>query len=81
MAAFSQSIIENGSDMVQDFLCSACEDNKLEESADYYCESCVKFYCRKCIHLHDQLFPSHSPHGKGDMKKWPVTKKVEDFLL
>ncbi|KAH3704174.1 hypothetical protein DPMN_079230 [Dreissena polymorpha] len=81
MATFSQSTIESGSDMVQDFLCSTCEEKKLGESADYYCESCVKFFCRKCIDLHSQLFTQHSPHGRGDMKKWPVAKKVEDFLL
>ncbi|XP_052253209.1 uncharacterized protein LOC127859742 [Dreissena polymorpha] len=81
MATFSQPTIESGSDMVQDFLCSTCEEKKLEESADYYCESCVKFFCSKCIDLHSQLFTQHSPHGRGDMKKWPVAKKVEDFLL
>ncbi|KAH3733841.1 hypothetical protein DPMN_040278 [Dreissena polymorpha] len=81
MATFSQSTIEKSSDMIQDFLCSTCEEEKLEESADYYCESCVKFYCRKCIHSHGQLFKKHSPHGRSDMKKWPVAKKVEDFLL
>ncbi|KAH3702058.1 hypothetical protein DPMN_077059 [Dreissena polymorpha] len=81
MANFSDSTIEKGNDWVEDFLCSACEDKKLEQSADYYCDSCVKFFCRKCIHMHSQLFTKHSPHGRGDMKKWPVVKKVEDFLL
>ncbi|XP_052252983.1 uncharacterized protein LOC127859520 [Dreissena polymorpha] len=81
MATFSQPTIEKGSDMVLDFLCSTCEEKKLEESADYYCESCVKFFCSKCIDLHSQLFTQHSPHGRGDMKKWPVAKKMEDFLL
>ncbi|XP_052248814.1 uncharacterized protein LOC127856561 isoform X1 [Dreissena polymorpha] len=81
MATFLQSSVEKGSDMVQDFFCSTCEEEKLEESADYYCESCVKFYCGKCIHLHSQLFKKHSPHGRSDMKKWPVAKKVEDFLF
>ncbi|KAH3816367.1 hypothetical protein DPMN_117883 [Dreissena polymorpha] len=81
MAAFSQSTIEKGNDWVQDFLCSACEDEKLDESADFYCDSCEKFYCRKCIHMHGHLFKKHSTHGRSDMKKWPVVKKVEDFLL
>ncbi|KAH3703844.1 hypothetical protein DPMN_078891 [Dreissena polymorpha] len=81
MATFSQSTIERGSDMVQDFLCSACDDKKLEVSADYYCESCVKFYCQKCIHLHGQLFTNHASHGRTDMQQWPVSKKVEDFFL
>ncbi|KAH3752445.1 uncharacterized protein LOC127846926 [Dreissena polymorpha] len=81
MATFSQSTIEKGSETVQDFLCSTCEDENLFESNDYYCESCVKFYCQKCIHMHSQLFKKNSPHGRGDMNKWPVAKKVEDLLL
>ena len=81
MATFSQSTIDKGSDMVHDFLCSTCEDKKLDYTADFYCESCVKFYCGKCIGLHSQLFTKHSTFGRGDMKKWPVAKKVEDFLL
>ncbi|XP_052255908.1 uncharacterized protein LOC127861445 isoform X2 [Dreissena polymorpha] len=80
MASFSQSTIENGYEIFQDFLCSTCEDVKLEESADFHCELCMRFYCRKCIIPHDQLFIKHSPCGKEDMKKWPVSKKVEDFL-
>ncbi|KAH3878489.1 hypothetical protein DPMN_002385 [Dreissena polymorpha] len=67
--------------MIQDFLCSTCEDKKLENSADYYCEACIKFYCGKCINMHRQLFTKHVPFERGDMKKLPVAKEVEDFLL
>ncbi|KAH3749226.1 hypothetical protein DPMN_183719 [Dreissena polymorpha] len=81
MATFSQSIIDKGSDIFHDFLCYTCADKKLDNTADFYCESCVKFYCGKCIRPHSQLFTKHDPFGRGDMKKWPVTKKVEDFLL
>ncbi|KAH3749339.1 hypothetical protein DPMN_183836 [Dreissena polymorpha] len=81
MATFSQSTIEKGSDIIQDFLCSSCEDKKLDKMADFYCESCVKFYCVNCINLHSQLFTKHDTFGREHMKKWPVTKKVEDFLL
>ncbi|XP_052235084.1 uncharacterized protein LOC127847291 isoform X2 [Dreissena polymorpha] len=81
MATFSQSIIDKGSDIFHDFLCNTCADKKLDNTADFYCESCVKFYCGKCIRPHSQLFTKHDTFGRGDMKKWPVTKKVEDFLL
>ncbi|KAH3703827.1 uncharacterized protein LOC127860222 [Dreissena polymorpha] len=81
MATFPQSNLYKGSDMFQDFLCSTCEDNKLDKTADFYCESCMKFYCRNCINMHHLLFTKHSPFGRGDMKKWPVAKKVEDFVL
>ncbi|XP_052235087.1 uncharacterized protein LOC127847292 isoform X2 [Dreissena polymorpha] len=81
MATFSQSTFDKGSDIVQDFLCSNCEEKKLDNTADFYCDICVKFYCGKCIGMHRQLFTKHAPFGRGDMKKWPVTKMVEDFLL
>ncbi len=81
MATFSQSTIDKGCDFVQDFLCSTCEDKKLDTSADFYCESCMKFFCGNCAIMHNQLFTKHVPFGRGDMKKWPVAKKVEDFLL
>ncbi|XP_052283865.1 uncharacterized protein LOC127880589 isoform X2 [Dreissena polymorpha] len=81
MATFSQSTIDKGSDIVQDFLCSTCEDKKLDKMADFYCESCVKFYCGECVNMHNKLFTKHTPYGRGAMKKWPVAKKVEDFLL
>ncbi|KAH3749142.1 hypothetical protein DPMN_183633 [Dreissena polymorpha] len=81
MATFSQSTIDKGSYTVTDFLCSTCEDKKLDNIADFYCESCVKFFCGNCINLHSQLFTKHDTFGREHMKKWPVTKKVEDFLL
>ncbi|KAH3813863.1 hypothetical protein DPMN_142333 [Dreissena polymorpha] len=73
-----QSTINKGSDVFQDFLCSTCEYKKM---AEFYCGSCVKFYCGNCIFIHSQLFIKHAPVGRGDMKKWPVAKKVEDILL
>ncbi|XP_052235067.1 uncharacterized protein LOC127847287 isoform X6 [Dreissena polymorpha] len=79
--SFSQSTIDKGSDMIQDFLCSTCEEKKLDKFADFYCESCVKFYCGECVNMHNKLFTKHTPYGRGAMKKWPVAKKVEDFLL
>ncbi|XP_052235099.1 uncharacterized protein LOC127847299 [Dreissena polymorpha] len=81
MATFSQSTIDKGSDIFHDFFCSTCADEKLDNTANFYCESCVKFYCGKCIRPHSQFFTKHDPFGREDMKKWPVTKKVEDFLL
>ncbi|KAH3749156.1 hypothetical protein DPMN_183647 [Dreissena polymorpha] len=68
MATFSQSTIEKGSDIIPDFLCSSCGDKKLDKMAD-------------CINLHSQLCTKHDTFGREHMKKWPVTKKVEDFLL
>ncbi|KAH3708284.1 hypothetical protein DPMN_067731 [Dreissena polymorpha] len=81
MATFSQSTIDKGSDIVQDLLCSTCEDKTLDKMADFYCESCVKLFCGECVNMHNKLFTKHAHFGRGHMKKWPVAKKVEDFLL
>ncbi|KAH3749810.1 uncharacterized protein LOC127848195 [Dreissena polymorpha] len=81
MATFSQSTLVKESDIFQDFLCSACQGKKLDKMADFYCESCLEFYCGNCINLHSQLFTNHATFGREHMKKWPVAKKVEDFLL
>ncbi|KAH3701630.1 hypothetical protein DPMN_076620 [Dreissena polymorpha] len=31
--------------------------------------------------MHNQLFSNHASFGRGDMNRWPVSKKVEVFLL
>ncbi|KAH3721207.1 uncharacterized protein LOC127855262 [Dreissena polymorpha] len=81
MATSSQSSIEPGSNEVKDYICNACEDqNYVETSADFYCKQCERFYCGNCIHLHGKLFAKHKYIGRVDIDKWPVSKKVVDFL-
>ncbi|KAH3895686.1 hypothetical protein DPMN_019851 [Dreissena polymorpha] len=66
--------------MVEDFCCTSCLEQNLVESADIYCEKCLRFYCKKCVIHHNQLFTKHTTCGREDIKKWPVCKAVEDFL-
>ncbi|KAH3703922.1 uncharacterized protein LOC127860877 isoform X3 [Dreissena polymorpha] len=80
MATVSLSSVPKRLRMVEDFRCTSCQELNLEESADIYCEACQKFYCKRCGHLHNQLSTEHTTVGRGDIKKWPVPKEVEDFL-
>ncbi|XP_052268725.1 uncharacterized protein LOC127870108 [Dreissena polymorpha] len=81
MATSSQSSVECSSNEVKDYICNACEDqNTVETSADFYCKQCERFYCGNCIHLHGKLFAKHNSIGRVDIDKWPVSKKVVDFL-
>ncbi|KAH3727577.1 uncharacterized protein LOC127852881 [Dreissena polymorpha] len=80
MATGSLSSVPKRLRMVEDFSCTCCLEQNLTESADIYCEQCLRFYCKKCVILHSQLFTKHMTCGREDFKKWPVSKAVEDFL-
>jgi len=80
MATGSLSSVPKRLRMVEDFSCTCCLEQNLTESADIYCEQCLRFYCKKCVILHSQLFTKHMTCGREDIKKWPVSKAVEDFL-
>ncbi|XP_052225498.1 uncharacterized protein LOC127841033 isoform X1 [Dreissena polymorpha] len=80
MATGSLSSVPKSLRMVEDFSCTCCLEQNLTESADIYCEQCLRFYCKKCVILHSQLFTKHMTCGREDIEKWPVSKAVEDFL-
>jgi hypothetical protein len=84
MATGSVSTLAERSRMVEYFCFDSCkEKNHLEESADIYCEASMRFYCKTCVlHLSEltELFMKHVTYERGDMKKWPVSKAMEDFL-
>ncbi|XP_052224118.1 uncharacterized protein LOC127839772 [Dreissena polymorpha] len=80
MATGSLSSVPKCLHMVEDFSCTRCLEQNLTESADIYCEKCEGFYCKKCVILHSQFFTKHMTCGREDIKKWPVSKAVEDFL-
>ncbi|KAH3898019.1 hypothetical protein DPMN_022216 [Dreissena polymorpha] len=80
MADLSMSSHAKGSDEVKDFICLSCKE-QAKFNADFYCKTCLKLYCGKCIQLHDKWFKKHSAYGRNDMKEWPVSKLVEEFLL
>ncbi|KAH3855140.1 hypothetical protein DPMN_097701, partial [Dreissena polymorpha] len=78
--ATSFSPVHKSSDLVKDYCCGACRSRSIEEIAEMYCETCLKCFCGKCIFHHSQLYADHITYGRGDMNKWPLTKKMEDFL-
>ncbi|KAH3782185.1 hypothetical protein DPMN_160097 [Dreissena polymorpha] len=79
--ATSVGSVHSSSDLVKDYVCFACEGNNLEESADYFCETCMKFFCGKCSYQHDPFYTNHSKYGRKETNKWPLPKKIEDLLL
>ena len=82
MAASAQSLVDQSSNEVKDYICNACEDsNNAETSADFYCKQCERFYCGNCIDPHGKALAKHTAFGRVDIDKWPVSKKVVDFLL
>ena len=72
--------VHKSSDLVDDYCCGACEEKLIKESAEFFCKTCTKLFCGNCINLHSQLYEKHSSFGRGDMNKWPLCKKTEDFL-
>ncbi|KAH3782182.1 hypothetical protein DPMN_160094 [Dreissena polymorpha] len=79
--ATSVGSVHSSSDLVKDYVCFACEGKNIEESADYFCETCMKFFCRKCFCQHDPFYTNHSKYGREETNKWPLTKNIEDLLL
>ncbi|KAH3881821.1 hypothetical protein DPMN_005748 [Dreissena polymorpha] len=81
MATSSQSSVKPSSNEVKDYICNACEDqNNAETSADFYCKQCKRFYCGNCIDPHGKTLAKHTTFGRVEIDKWPVSKKVVDFL-
>jgi hypothetical protein len=81
MATSSKSSVYQGSNEVKDYICNACEDqNNVETSADFYCKQCDRFYCGNCIDAHGKALAKHTVFGRAEIDKWPVSKKVVDFL-
>ncbi|KAH3796926.1 E3 ubiquitin-protein ligase TRIM33-like [Dreissena polymorpha] len=79
--ATSVGLDYNSLDLVEDYVCSACESKNIWESSDYFCATCMKYFCRQCIYFHDQLYANHCKYGREEREKWPFTKTVEDLLL
>ncbi|KAH3800247.1 hypothetical protein DPMN_153878, partial [Dreissena polymorpha] len=75
------SVSATHSPMVEAFCCISCKERNLQKSAVIYCETCLRLYCKKCVIPYSQLFTKHLTCGRGDIKKWPGFKEVEDFLM
>ncbi|KAH3794172.1 uncharacterized protein LOC127836867 [Dreissena polymorpha] len=64
----------------KDYCCSSCENRSIGVIAEFYCETCLEFLCGKCFELHDRLFNTHLLHARNTLSKWPLSKKVVEFL-
>ncbi|XP_052229320.1 uncharacterized protein LOC127843661 isoform X2 [Dreissena polymorpha] len=80
MATGSLSTVAKRSRMFADFCCTSCKDQNHEISADTYCETCLSFYCKNCVYHHNKIHTKHITYGREDIRKWPVSEEVEDFV-
>ncbi|XP_052815204.1 uncharacterized protein LOC128242173 [Mya arenaria] len=58
------------SDLIHDFVCSPCHEDKLNTEAKYFCGDCSKYFCDKCLTFHSKLFKQHVVLGRKDVDKW-----------
>ncbi|WAR12014.1 TRI33-like protein, partial [Mya arenaria] len=58
------------SDLIHDFVCSPCQEDKLNTEAKYFCGNCSKYYCDKCLTFHSKLFKQHVVLDRKDVDKW-----------
>ncbi|WAR26047.1 hypothetical protein MAR_011751 [Mya arenaria] len=82
MASLFRSSLHNASHLIDDFICSPCEEDELNSEAQYFCVDCSKYYCSCCESEHGGLFKRHKLLDRKDVKKWaavPVTA-VDDLV-
>ncbi|WAR12046.1 TRI33-like protein, partial [Mya arenaria] len=58
------------SDLIHDFVCSPCQEDKLNTEAKYFCGDCSKYYCDKCLTFHSKIHKQHTVLGRKDVDKW-----------
>ncbi|XP_052781494.1 uncharacterized protein LOC128218025 [Mya arenaria] len=80
MASKFESSIQRGCDFIHDFVCSPCEEDRLNTEAQYFCNQCTKYYCVNCVPVHNKLFKRHSVLDRKDVKKWAAAPGTVDVL-
>ncbi|WAR11892.1 TRI33-like protein, partial [Mya arenaria] len=58
------------SDLIHEFVCSPCEEDKLNTEAKYFCGECSKYYCDQCLTFHSKILKQHAVVGCDDVDKW-----------
>ncbi|XP_052815308.1 uncharacterized protein LOC128242256 [Mya arenaria] len=58
------------SDLIHDFVCSPCQEDKLNTEAKYFCRDCSKYYCDQCLTFHSKILKKHIVLGYEDVDKW-----------
>ncbi|KAH3807567.1 nuclear factor 7, brain-like [Dreissena polymorpha] len=84
MASLPMSSVTEDSYIDIDYYCTDCKEQNIVLVADFYCKICVKFFCRTCIKSHKQhrrLLKKQPPYGRDKLIKWPLSLKMEKFLM
>ncbi|KAH3897761.1 hypothetical protein DPMN_021956, partial [Dreissena polymorpha] len=84
MATFPVSSGAEENVVDKEYCCSICKEQNTEINATFYCKNCNKFFCGQCINSHSKhglWFNKKSPYGKDKIMKWPLSKKMENYLL
>lgn len=69
--------VNAGSDIIHDFNCSPCEEEKLNNEALFYCARCIKGFCSKCVTFHNGLYKSHPVLDREKLSEWgPLDSNV-----
>ncbi|XP_052818068.1 uncharacterized protein LOC128244092 [Mya arenaria] len=58
------------SDLIHDFVCSPCQEDKLNTEAKHFCRDCSKYLCDKCLTFHSKLFKQHVVLDHKNVDKW-----------
>jgi len=65
-----RSTLEYGSDMVYDFTCHSCQDEKKNIEANFFCQDCSQCFCDTCVKHHSKILKRHAVLGRKDVDKW-----------
>jgi len=65
-----RSTLEYGSDMVYDFTCHSCQDEKKNTEANFFCKDCSQCFCDSCVKHHNKVLKRHAVLGREDVDKW-----------
>ncbi|WAR11890.1 TRI33-like protein, partial [Mya arenaria] len=67
---FFKDSMSMASDVIHDFVCSPCQEEKLNTEAKYFCRDCSKYYCDQCLTFHSKILKQHAVLGYEDVDKW-----------
>ncbi|KAH3819718.1 hypothetical protein DPMN_121461 [Dreissena polymorpha] len=78
MASNSEYLLNEGSDITNDYHCDTCKEENININAMHYCATCSKYCCKKCLKKHTKGFKKHKVYDRKDMKYWPIVKRKVD---
>ncbi|WAR11941.1 LOW QUALITY PROTEIN: hypothetical protein MAR_026121 [Mya arenaria] len=70
LSVINENSMSMASDVIHDFVCSPCQEEKLNTEAKYFCRDCSKYYCDQCLTFHSKILKQHAVLGYEDVDKW-----------